>query len=99
MTDTQWARKKMNTRYGFLVADPARSGLPAPVREALSKNKPSVFCYVSCNPASLARDTKSLLEGGFELRRLTLYDFYPQTDHIETLAVFTPAPGALTDLG
>jgi 23S rRNA (uracil1939-C5)-methyltransferase len=42
---------------------------------------------VSCDPAALARDSK-ILTGGYKLKRLLLYDFYPQTAHIETLAVF-----------
>jgi len=97
MTDTQWAKKTLSVskdprykdlRYAFLIADPARDGLSPPARETLCKIKPHVLCYVSCNPNSLARDAKFLLEGGFNLERLTLYDFYPQTPHIESLAVF-----------
>jgi 23S rRNA (uracil1939-C5)-methyltransferase len=47
-----------------------------------------LIAYVSCDPATLARDSKELLAGGYELGELGLYDFYPQTAHIESLALF-----------
>jgi 23S rRNA (uracil1939-C5)-methyltransferase len=43
---------------------------------------------VSCDPATLARDSRDFIAAGYRLSSLTLYDFYPQTAHIETLAVF-----------
>jgi 23S rRNA (uracil1939-C5)-methyltransferase len=46
------------------------------------------LAYVSCDPATLARDSKILLAGGYQLKKLHFYDFYPQTAHIESLAVF-----------
>jgi 23S rRNA (uracil1939-C5)-methyltransferase len=44
--------------------------------------------YVSCNPASLARDSSVLLGQGYELKRLGLIDMFPQTHHIEAMALF-----------
>ncbi|MDR2103207.1 MAG: TRAM domain-containing protein [Treponema sp.] len=75
--------------YGFIVVDPPREGLSAGIRDWLSQEGPPLLAYVSCDPATLARDSRDLAEGGgYGLRELTLYDFYPQTAHIETLAVF-----------
>jgi hypothetical protein len=51
-----------------------------------------ILCYISCNPASLARDAAVLLtpggSAGLNLVSLSFYDFYPQTNHIESLAIF-----------
>jgi 23S rRNA (uracil1939-C5)-methyltransferase len=46
------------------------------------------LAYISCNAASLARDSKILVNGGYTLKALMFFDFYPQTAHIESLAVF-----------
>ena len=83
-----WIKKTNCHRYGFFVADPPRQGLASVVSRRLAAGGPPYFVYVSCDCATLARDSKILLEGGYKLEELRLYDFYPQTAHIETLAVF-----------
>ena len=52
---------------------------------------PKRLLYLSCSPASFARDARVLLTAGYELRRLTPFDLYPQTDHVELLGIFEPA--------
>jgi 23S rRNA (uracil1939-C5)-methyltransferase len=84
----EWARASAFD-YGFAVLDPPRQGLSPLLRKRLAKAALPLLAYVSCDPATLARDTKELLAGGYRLRSLTLYDFYPQTPHVESLAVFT----------
>jgi 23S rRNA (uracil1939-C5)-methyltransferase len=74
--------------YGFAVADPPRQGLSKPLRRWLCEAGPPLFAYVSCDPATLARDSGELLRGSYGLSSLGFYDFYPQTAHIESLAVF-----------
>jgi 23S rRNA (uracil1939-C5)-methyltransferase len=75
--------------YGFILVDPPREGLSPGIRDWLSREGPPLLAYVSCDPATLARDSREFAEkGGYGLAELTLYDFYPQTAHIETLAVF-----------
>jgi 23S rRNA (uracil1939-C5)-methyltransferase len=88
-TDNQWVKKaqRKNEPYNFLVVDPSRQGLSASMRKWLCEHKPHILIYVSCDPTALARDTRELA-ASFTLESLTLYDFYPQTEHIETLAVF-----------
>jgi 23S rRNA (uracil1939-C5)-methyltransferase len=79
---------KRKKPYDFTVVDPPRKGLSSRLVSALVKNGSPVLAYVSCNPASLARDAKLLCQGRYVLHSLTFYDFYPQTSHIESLAVF-----------
>jgi 23S rRNA (uracil1939-C5)-methyltransferase len=82
-----WAKDNKN-RYGFIIADPPREGLSRGVRAWLCQRGTPVFAYVSCNPATLARDSEALIKSGYTLSSLTFYDFYPQTPHMESLAVF-----------
>ena len=50
--------------------------------------RPSRIVYVSCDVATLARDTRALLDAGYELRGLTGIDLFPNTAHVESVAVF-----------
>lgn len=91
-SDTVWAQNaRKNMVYGFVAADPGRQGLSEAMRRFLRSNC-EILCYVSCNPNALARDAAFLLDtgdnGGLKLESLSFYDFYPQTKHIESLAVF-----------
>jgi 23S rRNA (uracil1939-C5)-methyltransferase len=70
-----------------VVVDPPRAGLGAEVREWLERHPPRKLVYVSCNPVTLARDLGSLTAAGaFALEDLRLFDFYPQTSHVEAVA-------------
>jgi 23S rRNA (uracil1939-C5)-methyltransferase len=71
------------------IVDPPRSGLGEPVVQLLGDHGPPLLFYVSCGPPSLARDLAGLIESGYEVQSLELFDFYPQTFHVEALAVLT----------
>jgi 23S rRNA (uracil1939-C5)-methyltransferase len=75
-------------REGFdvVVVDPPRPGIAAEVRAWLCAHPPRRLVYVSCNPVTLARDLGALVEGGFSLEAIRLFDFYPQTSHVEAVA-------------
>jgi 23S rRNA (uracil1939-C5)-methyltransferase len=73
-------------RPDAVVVDPPRDGLDAAVRDYLIAKRPPKLVYVSCNPVTLARDLKILLAAGFVLDDLRLFDFYPQTAHVESVA-------------
>jgi len=101
LRDTEWyktvktsgsSEKKVllhqNEGFSFIVADPPRAGLAVKAAHGLAQEGPSVLAYVSCDTQSLARDAKILTNGGYKLERLLFFDFYPQTSHIESLAVF-----------
>jgi 23S rRNA (uracil1939-C5)-methyltransferase len=78
---------------GFIVVDPPRQGLSPVLSARLAAKGPPLLAYVSCDPATLARDSGILVRGGYDLAELRLYDFYPQTAHIESLAVFQKTGG------
>ncbi|ABE54478.1 23S rRNA (uracil-5-)-methyltransferase RumA [Shewanella denitrificans OS217] len=70
-----------------LLLDPARAGAFESL-QWLQKMKPKKVVYVSCNPASLARDSSVLLSQGYQLKQLSMIDMFPQTHHIEAMALF-----------
>jgi 23S rRNA (uracil1939-C5)-methyltransferase len=71
-----------------VVLDPPRTGMsPQAVAEVLRLQAARVV-YVSCDPATLARDAKALLAGGYHLGAIEAFDLFPNTPHIETLCVF-----------
>lgn len=69
------------------IVDPPRSGLGEVVVKALIDNAVPLILYVSCAPASLARDLAAFGAGGYRVSSLQIFDFYPQTYHVESLAV------------
>lgn len=71
----------------LVVVDPPRSGLGEAVTSALLDNGVPLVLYVSCAPLSLARDLAHLEAGGYRIASLEMFDFYPQTYHVESLAV------------
>jgi len=83
-----WAKNNNPRGYGFIIADPPRQGLSQSLASRLATEGPPMFLYVSCDPATLARDSRILTAGKYTLKALRFYDFYPQTAHIESLAVF-----------
>ena len=73
-------------RVDWLVADPPRAGLDSAVRTGLVTIRPRQIVYVSCHPATLARDLKVLLAHGYRLTKLVGLDLFPQTAHVEVVA-------------
>lgn len=79
---------RIESRIDLVVADPPRAGMDARVIDALIAQKPRAIAYVSCDPATLARDARKLVDGGFVLREVQPVDMFPQTYHIECVAWF-----------
>lgn len=71
-----------------VVVDPPRSGLGETAVRGLVGCAPRAMAYVSCNPTTLARDAKALAASGYRLRKATPVDLFPQTYHVETVALF-----------
>lgn len=74
----------------LVVLDPPRAGAGLEVTAALTALRPRALAYVSCDPATLARDLRVLRDGGWEIASLRAFDLFPQTEHVELVAVLTP---------
>ncbi len=75
-----------------VIVDPPRKGLDVAVLARLRELRPARLLYVSCDPHSLRRDADALTGGGaFVLKRLTPYELFPYTSHVETLAELSGA--------
>lgn len=70
-----------------VVLDPPRAGLARGVASALVRRAPRRLVYVSCDPATFARDLKVFSGGGYQLSDLVAFDFFPMTEHVELVAV------------
>ncbi|EMY7926175.1 23S rRNA (uracil(1939)-C(5))-methyltransferase RlmD [Klebsiella aerogenes] len=76
-------------KHGFdkILLDPARAGAPG-VMAHIIKLAPRRVVYVSCNPATLARDSEALLQAGYRIQRLAMLDMFPHTGHLESIVLF-----------
>ncbi len=75
-----------------VILDPPRAGVQAEILGWIAKSKPRQITYLSCDPATLARDLKEIRAAGYRIASLDLFDVFPQTFHIETLVQLTPEP-------
>jgi 23S rRNA (uracil1939-C5)-methyltransferase len=78
---------RMETPACILV-DPPRAGLEQRALQALLNLGAATLAYVSCDPSTLARDARRLLDGGYRLLEVTPFDLFPQTYHIESISLF-----------
>ncbi len=77
-------------RADLVLLDPPRTGAGEVVIKQLIKLKPRKIVYVACDPAALARDSKTLIDAGYKLDHISAYDLFPMTQHIECVAGFSP---------
>ena len=82
-------RDNAGASYDTVVMDPPRTGASGDVINGILSIAPRAVIYISCNPATLARDAARLIDGGYELSSLEAYDMFPQTSHVESLCVLT----------
>jgi 23S rRNA (uracil1939-C5)-methyltransferase len=75
----------------LVVADPPRAGIERHAMDGLLALEPETLVYVSCDPATLARDARRLVEGGYRLEQVTPFDLFPQTFHIESISFWNRA--------
>ena len=75
------------TKPDVIVVDPPRKGCDVNCINAILKLKSERVVYVSCNPSTLARDLQILCENEYKLSALTPVDMFPQTGHVETVAL------------
>lgn len=81
---SEWIRGR-NLRADFVLLDPPRAGAESAVIKGIVDSRAQRVSYVSCDPATLARDLKKLIAGGYVIESLMAYDLFPQTHHVETV--------------
>jgi 23S rRNA (uracil1939-C5)-methyltransferase len=75
----------LEDQIDFVLLDPPRTGAESRVITGVLGLKPQRISYVSCDPATLARDLKKLIAGGYTLTSVRAFDMFPQTHHVETV--------------
>ncbi|MBS0621259.1 MAG: 23S rRNA (uracil(1939)-C(5))-methyltransferase RlmD [Verrucomicrobia bacterium] len=70
-----------------VLCNPPRTGMDPLLTDLLIEKRPQTLLYVSCMPATLSRDLSKLQQGGYEMERIQAFDMFPQTTHLETLAI------------
>ncbi len=83
LADAPWAQQ----RFDAILLDPPRDGAWDVVRHLAELDADRVL-YVSCNPATLARDAAELARQGYRMQRAGILDMFPQTAHVEAMALF-----------
>jgi 23S rRNA (uracil1939-C5)-methyltransferase len=78
-------RNRSSAAPDLVVVDPPRTGLGAEITAMLADLAPPAMVYVSCDPATLARDLRVLVTAGHEIESIALVDLFPQTFHLETV--------------
>jgi 23S rRNA (uracil1939-C5)-methyltransferase len=84
--DVERFLERNKERADFVVLDPPRDGLAPDAAKRLGRLQPTRITYVSCEPPALARDLAVLIESGYDCSEIHLFDLFPQTFHMETVA-------------
>lgn len=83
-------RRLAITQDSLVLLDPPRIGCGPEVLVHIAQKRPKRILYVSCHPATLARDLKALSEANYQLEFVQPFDMFPQTDHVETVVSLVP---------
>jgi 23S rRNA (uracil1939-C5)-methyltransferase len=81
----------LDVRPQAVVLDPPRAGLERLVLDTIADLQPRYLAYISCDPATLARDARRLVRHGYHPQNITPFDLFPQTYHIESISIWTSA--------
>jgi 23S rRNA (uracil1939-C5)-methyltransferase len=93
MSVEKWINnKRINKKADTIIIDPPRVGLTKKTRQFLNRSMADIIIYVSCDPATLARDLKEIIADKYTMEDYTLFDFYPQTSHMEAVAILKAIP-------
>lgn len=79
----------ISNNLGAIILDPPRKGCSIELIQDVVKLKPNKIIYVSCNPATLARDLKLICENNYNIEKVTPVDMFPRTSHVETVVLLS----------
>jgi len=85
----EWFRGAPAREVEFVLLDPPRAGAESAVIKGILDLHPQRISYVSCDPATLARDLRKLIGGGYRVEFIVGFDLFPQTHHVETVVRLT----------
>lgn len=89
--NTKWSESAWsNKKYHKVLLDPARAGAEIAIQEVAKLGAEKIL-YVSCEPATLARDSMLLIKQGYKIEKIALMEMFSQTKHIETMVLFVPS--------
>jgi tRNA/tmRNA/rRNA uracil-C5-methylase (TrmA/RlmC/RlmD family) len=81
----EWFRSDSARQVDFVLLDPPRAGAESAVIKGIVDLQPAEISYVSCDPATLARDLRKLMIAGYAINSIAGFDLFPQTHHVETV--------------
>jgi 23S rRNA (uracil1939-C5)-methyltransferase len=87
--DVQTRLPEVEAPVQAVLVDPPRTGLDNEVLDAIVEHRPEKIVYVSCDPATLARDCRRFVRQGYRLNWVQPVDLFPQTYHIENVALLS----------
>jgi 23S rRNA (uracil1939-C5)-methyltransferase len=79
---------RRNPRAATILVDPPRTGMSREAMQSIVRARAERIVYVSCDPATMARDARRLVDGGYDVASLQAFDLFPNTPHVESLGVF-----------
>jgi len=85
----EYLKRRHGPPASTIIIDPPRTGMSREAMQAVGAHGARRLVYVSCDPATMARDARRLLEARYRLQSLEGFDLFPNTPHVESLAVFT----------
>ena len=85
--------KKRNIKADCIVLDPPRKGCDVSLIDTVTQISPKRIVYVSCDPATLARDIKRFAELGYSVKKAIPVDMFPRTTHVETVVLMSRVEG------
>lgn len=81
----KFLRSQSASNFDTIILDPPRSGAAGKVMNQISRLAPRNIIYVACDPVALARDLKTLIESGYQVKGMEAFDIFPHTHHFETV--------------
>lgn len=87
--NSSWQKQAwLKSAFNKVILDPARAGALEACQQ-LVKLKPTEILYVSCDPSTLARDAKVLVDAGYQVKKISIIDMFCHTKHVETMVLFS----------